>query len=217
MEVDSQRLFRFRFKAPSMSDDLAYYVLTDDIEKMKLFLKQHNFNPLTSVIDCVMLEDCKDDDEYMLEPYTLKSNYSQKEYVIMSNEHMIYECAREMEKIMYDSLIFGSTIIRDDVPIMQVISKLINDLEHVHVLDYTLCDPETHEPYSDAYDQYTKCGFPNVDYNEAWLKLYGEPPAYDDSAMIESITYSIARESPLPFTLEMYVSYFVGLLTDTYN
>ena len=217
MEVDPQRLFRFRFKAPSMSDNMAYFVLTDDIEKMRLFLKQHNFNPLTSVVDCVMLKDHEGDSEFMLEPFLLKSNYSPKQYTIMSNEHMIYECANEIASIMSNSLIFGSTIIRDDIPIMKVISKLIYDLDHVYVLDHTLCDPETHKPYSDAYDQYTKCGYPNVDYDQAWMKLYGEPASYDDSALIESIVNSVGRGFPLPFTLEMYVSYFAGLLTDTYN
>lgn len=217
MEVDPQRLFRFRFKSPGASDNMAYFVLTDDIEKMKLFLKQHNFDPVTSFVDCVMLKDHESDSEFMLEPFILKSNYSTKTYTIMSNEHMIYECANEVASIMSQSSIFGPTIIREDIPIMKVISELIQELDYTYVLDHTVCDSSTGKPYSSAYEQYTKVGFPSVEYSSAWLNLSHEPAAYDDSALYEAITSAVGKGYPLPFTLEMYVSYFVGLLTDSYN
>ena len=107
MEVDPQRLFRFRFKSPGMSDNMSYFVLTDDVEKMKLFLKQHNFDPFNSYVEPVMLKDHEGDSEFMLEPFILKSNYSPKWYTIMSNEHMIYECANQAASIMSNSLILG--------------------------------------------------------------------------------------------------------------
>ena len=214
MEVDPQRLFKFRFKSPSMDDNIAYFVLTDDIEKMKLFLKQHNFDLSTAVVECVLLKDHEGDDEYMLEPFILKSNYSPKEYKIMSTEHMIYECGNRVAAKMSSSLIFGQTIVRDDVPLMKLISELIYKLDHVYVLDHTLCDPKTKKPYSDAYEQYTKCGY--YKYMPDAYKLENEPPTYDDAAIYESIEYSITRDHPLPFTLEMYVSYFAELLTDSY-
>lgn len=214
MEIDPQRLFRFRFKSPGMSDNMAYVVLTDDIEKMRLFLKQHNFDPLTSFVDCVMLKDHEDDTEYMLEPYMLKSNYSTKTYTIMSTEHMIYECANEVASLMSQSLIFGPTIIREDISIMKVISELIQELDYTYVLDHTVCDSSTGQPYSSAFEQYTKVGYPSAAYSTAWLNLSNEPAAYDDSALYESITAAVGRNQPLPFTLEMYVKYFAGLLTD---
>lgn len=217
MEVDPQRLFRFRFKAPGMSDNMSYFVLTDDIEKMRLFMKQHNFDPTLSCIDCVMLKDHEEDSEYMLEPFLLKSNCSSKIYTVMSNEHMIYECANEAASIMSSSSILGSTIIKGDIPIMKVISELVNELDHTYVLDHTLCDSDTGKPYSSAYEQYTKVGYPVVEYSKAWLTLYQEPAAYDDSALYESITGCVNKDYPMPFTLEMYVSYFAGLLTDSYN
>lgn len=213
MEIDPQRLFRFRFKSPDVSDNMSYFVLTDDIEKMKLFLKQHNFNCVESFIDCVMLKDHEGDEEFMLEPFILKSNYSDKMYTIMSTEHMIYECANEVASIMSQSSIFGPSIIREDVPIMKVISELIQELDYTYVLDHTVCDSETGVPYSSAYEQYTKVGYPSPD---AWL-LSNEPATYDDSALYEAIIAAVGRGYPLPFTLEMYVSYFAGILTDSYN
>lgn len=216
MEVDPQRLFRFRFKSPGMSDNMSYFVLTDDVEKMKLFLKQHNFDPFKSVVEPVMLKDHEDDSEFMLEPFILKSNYSPKWYTIMSNEHMIYECANQAASIMSNSLILGPNIIRDDIPIMKVISELINELDHTYVLDHTVCDSATGKPFSSAYEQYTKVGYPNVEYANT-LSLTDEPAAYDDSALYESITAAVGKGYPLPFTLEMYISYFAELLTDTYN
>lgn len=216
MEVDPQRLFRFRFKSPGMSDNMSHFVLTDDVEKMRLFLKQHNFDPFKSVVEPVMLKDHEDDSEFMLEPFILKSNYSPKWYTIMSNEHMIYECANQAASIMSNSLILGPNIIRDDIPIMKVISELINELDHTYVLDHTVCDSATGKPFSSAYEQYTKVGYPNVEYANT-LSLTDEPAAYDDSALYESITAAVGRGYPLPFTLEMYISYFAELLTDTYN
>lgn len=216
MEVDPQRLFRFRFKSPGMSDNMSYFVLTDDVEKMRMFLKQHNFDPFKSVVEPVMLKDHEDDSEFMLEPFILKSNYSPKWYTIMSNEHMIYECANQAASIMSNSLILGPNIIRDDIPIMKVISELINELDHTYVLDHTVCDSATGKPFSSAYEQYTKVGYPNVEYANT-LSLTDEPAAYDDSALYESITAAVGRGYPLPFTLEMYISYFAELLTDTYN
>lgn len=216
MEVDPQRLFRFRFKSPGMSDNMSYFVLTDDVEKMRMFLKQHNFDPFKSVVEPVMLKDHEDDSEFMLEPFILKSNYSPKWYTIMSNEHMIYECANQAASIMSNSLILGPNIIRDDIPIMKVISELINELDHTYVLDHTVCDAATGKPFSSAYEQYTKVGYPSVEYANT-LSLTDEPAAYDDSALYESITVAVGRGYPLPFTLEMYISYFAELLTDTYN
>lgn len=215
MEIDPLRLFRFRFKSPGMSDNMSYFVLTDDIEKMKLFLKQHNFNPELANIDCVMLKDHEGDGEFMLEPFIIKSNYSPKEYTIMSNEHMIYECANEVASIMSSSLVFGPSIIRDDLPIMKVISELVNELDHTYILDHTTCD-EAGKPYSSAYEQFTKVGYPAVEYANR-LSLKDDPAGYDDSALYESISASVGKGYPLPFTLEMYVSYFAGLLTDSYH
>lgn len=198
-----------------MSDNMSHFVLTDDIEKMKLFLKQHNFDPILSTIDCVMLKDHEGDGEFMLEPFILKSNYSPKEYTIMSNEHMIYDCANEVASIMSGSLIFGPSIIRDDLPIMKVISELVNELDYTYVLDHTLCDVSGN-PYSSAYEQFTKVGYPSVEFANK-LSLIDDPASYDDSAIYEAITAAVGKGYPLPFTLEMYVSYFAGLLTDSYN
>lgn len=215
MEIDPTRLFRFRFKSPGMSDNMCYYVLTDDVEKMKMFLLQHGFNQADINVDVVWMKDHEDDGEYMLEPFMLKSNYSNKVYRIMSTEHLMNECANSVASIMSSSLVFGQWVIKNDIPIMQVISELVDQLDHTYVLDHTICDPETGKPYSSQYEKYTKCGFPDPDtYNNAYM-YEGEPAAYDDSALYESLT-NINRDHPLTFTLEAYISYFAELLTDQY-
>ena len=165
MEIDPMRLFRFRFKSPGMSDNMSYFVLSDDINKMRLFLKQHNFDPLDCCIDCVLLKDREGDSEFMLEPFLLKSNKTAKVYTIISTEHMIYECAKAVASEMSSSLIFGNSVIKD-LPIMNIISDLVQELDHVYVLDHTLCDANG-KPYSSKYDQFTKVGFlnrSNIDY-----------------------------------------------------
>lgn len=211
MEVDPRRLFRFRFKSNGMTDNMAYFVLSDDINKVRLFLKQHNFKEVDSYIEPVLAEEHSGDDEFLLEPYIMKSNSSDKLYTVMTNEHMVYACASKVSGILSDSLVFGDEVIRDDIPIMKIISKLVHGLDHVYVLDHTLCDQDG-KPYSSSYDQYIKCGIPNPDYTDADL-----PTAYDDTGIYESMEYSIIKDKPLPFTIEAYVSYFADLLTDEYN
>ena len=215
MEINPERLFRFKFKSTSMPDRLAYFVITDDIDKMNMFLKQHNFDPASVVIDCVPLKEHESDGEFMLRPYIIKSNSSDKEYKIMTTEHMVYECGEQIASMMSNLLIFGDAVIRDDLPIMKIISDLVYNLDHVYVLDHTLYDKSSKQLYSSAWEQYTKVGYPEVSV-ENRLTLQDTPASYDDSAIYESFSNSIGIDFPLPFTLEMYVSYFASLLTDEY-
>ena len=211
MEIDPRLLYRFRFQSPGMSDNLFHFVLTDDIEKMKMFLTQHNFQDTNPVVDYVKKDEHDDETEFMLRPFMLKSNSSDKIFHIMSTEHMMHECGNEIASRMSSALVFGPTIIREDVPIMKVISELINALDQTYVLDYTLCDPATGKPFSSAYEQYVKTGYRTTPYDYLTLT----EASYDDSALYETLT-RISYDNPQPFTLEMYISYFAGLLTDSY-
>lgn len=219
MEIinESDTLYRFRFKSPGMSDKLAHFVITDDLNKMRMFLIQHNFDLSKAIIENAPRKEHDGDGIFMLEEYILKSNYSDKIYKIMSNEKIIYDCAQAVGSIMSNSLVFGADVIRDDLPIMKAISELVNQLDHVYVLDHTLCDANGN-PYSSAYDQYTKTGFPNPDtYCTDKLTMTKEPSEYDDNEIYNSISNNVGKGFPLPFTIEMYVSYFAELLTDKYN
>lgn len=216
MEVDNQVVYKFSFKSPGMSDNMAHFVLSNDLDKMRLFLKQHNFVSEDIIVECDLLKDHEGDDEFMLQQYLLKSNSSDKVYKIMTTEHLVYDCAQSLGSLLSSSLIFGTAITREDVPIMKFISELVFALDHVYILDHTLCDSEG-KPFSTSYDKYAKCGFPSTDLYDERYMLTDEPAGYDDSAIYESISTSVVIDKPLPFTIEMYVSYFASLLTDSYN
>lgn len=217
MNIDPDMLYRFRFKASGMSDNLAHFVLTEDPNKMMLFLKQHNFDLDMVNLDRVPLKDHEGDSEFMLEYFIMRSNYSDQVFKIMSTEHMIYDCGRYVADIMSSALVFGPEIIREDVPIMRVISELVNELDHVYIMDHTLTDPETHEPFSSNYERYTKIGYPTMSSMCELDKYYHEDCSYDDSGLYDSLLGSITKGYLLPFTVEAYVSYFASLLTDSYN
>jgi hypothetical protein len=93
-------------------------------------------------------------------------------------------------------------------------TELINELDHVYVLDHTICDPETGKPYSSEYDKYTKCGFASA--SKYAYTADDDEVCYDDTSIYESLT-NINKDCVLPFTVEMYVSYFANLLTDSYE
>lgn len=213
MEIAPGHEYRFRFKSPGMSDNMAHYVLTKNPNDMKLFLTQHKFDDINTFIDVVMPTD--DDAEFHLEPFKMKSNYSDKIFTIMTTEHFVLDCANACADMMSTGLIFNCPhIIDDNIPIMKVISELINKLDHVYILDHTICDPETGEPYSSEYDKYTKCGFASA--SKYAYTADDDEVCYDDTSIYESLT-NINKDFVLPFTVEMYVSYFANLLTDSYE
>ena len=220
MEIEEGTIMRFRFRSPNMKESLAHYVLTQDPEKMKMFLIQHNFDPTAAVIEYLPSEKHESDESCMLDTFMLKSNYSDKTYKIVSTEEMMWHCSEEIASIMSSSLVLGPAIIREEIPIFDIIADLISQLDHVYVLDKTICDPNTKKPYADKYEQI--CAVEDVSYvhpehDKIWMQAYGEPASYDDSSIYESFAESCEKDRPMPFTLEMYVSYFAGLLTDSYD
>lgn len=214
-DIDPNKYFKFSFLSPGMSRNMAHFVLTDDINLMYLFLKQHNFDINEVEIEIVDRKEHEGDDEFLLSEVIAKSNYSDETFTLITTEHLVYDASNWVCSQLSSSLTLGPHIIRDDVKIMGVISELVNELPHVYVLDHTLVDPQTLQPFSDNYDRWTKVGigcpgFPNDTY-------FHDDCAYDDSGIYESMTYSIIPGYHLPYTIEAYVSYFVSLLTDVYN
>ena len=215
MEVENTYWYRFRFKSKGMSDNMAHYVLSHNLDDIRLFLTQHAFNKMDTFIDTVPVDEKDDEREYELKPFMMKSNYSEKVFNVISTEHFMYECAQSCADTISLNLIFNCPhIIDDTIPIMRVISELISKLDHVYVLDHTICDPETGEPYSSQAEKYTKCGYLSA--TKYGYTADDDEISYDDSSIYESLT-NINRDYPMPFTVEMYVSYFANLLTDSYE
>lgn len=215
-DIDPNRVFRFRFKAPRMSDRLAHFVLSDDIDKMESFLKQHNFDMALVDIEILPAEKYFAYDDHMLTEYQLKSNYSDYIYKIYTTEQLVCDCSQFVSSLISNSLIFHTDqIIRSDVPLMTFISEMVDKLDHVYVLDHTLCDQDG-KPYSSNYERYTKVGFPSDSKIGNKELLYSDETSYDDSAICESIGSHINTYTPLPFTLEAYISFFTSILTDSY-
>lgn len=215
MEVENTFWYRFRFKCKGMSDNMAHYVLSHNLEDIRLFLTQHAFNNKDTFIDIIPVDEKDDEREYELKPFMMKSNYSDKVFNVMSTTHFVEQCAESCADIISLNLIFNCPhIIDTTIPIMKVISKLIDDLDHTYVLDHTICDPETGRPYSSEAEKYTKCGY--VSASKYMYTADDDEVSYDDTAIYDSLT-NINRDYPMPFTIEMYVSYFANLLTDSYE
>ena len=192
----------------STNGSIKHTVYSEGIEPMKMFIKQHNFNP--DIIEHVepVPEHAQAASGSIIEPYTFKSKYSDSpSYTIYTTEDFVEEAINIVCADLAQSLMFGSLAIRTNIELFALVSDLIGELKYVYVLDHGLVDDETGELYSTDYEKYTK-RFDAFAYNQ---NDYG----YDDSYIYDSLhAASLSDEHISPITLESYVTYFADMITD---
>lgn len=192
----------------STNGSMKQTVYSEGIEPMKMFIKQHNFNPdIIEHIEAVP-EHGQAVPGAIIEPYTFKSKYSDSiSYTIYTTEDFVEEAINKVCAELADSLMFGSLAIRTNIELFSLVSDLIGELKFVYVLDHGLVDDETGELYSVDYEKYTK-NFDAFTYNQ---NEYG----YDDSYIYDSLhAASLSNDHISPITLEAYVAYFADMVTD---
>ena len=206
---DSDVVFRFRFSPKSVKDnfyDYAYRVYAFKREDMDLFLKQHGFDTRLVHIECIPINEFDDDDDHFLKSFKFRSNTSAEIYNIMTTDHFIkdaidYTCAQ-----LSDTLVFGPPIVRNDIEIIRLINDLMFSIPHAFILDHTLTDGFTGEPYSKDWEKYIK-----------FYNPYQSLEDMDDSYIYESIHNNSIDDLVQPITIEAYVSNFTQMILDSFN
>ena len=208
---------RFDFQSinsKQRSSPTKYRVVTDDFNKMMLFIRQHGFINATpeslSVVDISDINRCPDHYN-ILTPYKFKSNFKDGIYTIMTTEGFVTYAIESAADDLNGCLLFGEAILRHDIEAFKTISNLISSLPHTRIFDYLLAnekcvdDPailSSQEIASMRREYLTKINAPCEDYG-----------AYET---FESLHDSVNTDEVMPITLECYTSGFVEMMTDEY-
>lgn len=196
-------------------DVLKTTVYTTSRDEVTRFVRQHNIK----LYDVNILKPeslGKDFDvSSMLQEFEFASNHDDHTYRILTTEALIYEAIDYIAEQLTGTLMFGIAILRDEIPVIDVINSLIVKLKHTQILDYILLDTS----YCNACDV-DKLKHYKTFCNKAF-ELEDMPDNNDqmydyifDSLHNSSLLHGIKPES---ITIEGYVEYFATILTDRIN
>lgn len=147
-------------------------------------------------------------DETDLIYYTLKSNKTRKSYLIPSSNEIIEECGKLICNEISSCAEFGCVITMTDLPIMDVITKLIATFELGYIKDTQIVDDDLIKSKEEAIELHGAV--------RTYEGYFICDDALDDSYIYEAMQARLRKSKPdeLPFTMEGYVSAFTQLLYD---
>lgn len=157
------------------------------------------------------------DERDVLKEYTFVSNQDGNKYTLLSTESIIYDAVEYIAEKLSETLIFGSAILKTDIPIIDIINRLIETLKHTSILDYSLLDDDFMATLDDIEEMNVRGHirtFSNkIDELEDWPDENDRMYSYIfDSLHNASILYGTGPE---PITLEGYIEYMATMLTDS--
>lgn len=209
--------YYFKFEFTSIHNNIKnmnYYVLSENIEDIKLFLLQHNFTnvPQEAITLIEKSKTGKYDGNNILEPYRFRSNKSTEVFTVMTCWKFVEEAVSNLSADLNQFMLFGESIIRRDVEIFKLIGDLVNDIDHAHVVDFSLCDP-------DDIDEAILNGKDIMELHGKYKQIIGAPTEDSDMVMTyESLFESINDDDMiLPITIECYINNFMEMMIDVFN
>lgn len=198
-------MFRVRFAPYSSNVSHAlscHRVYSSDINDILLFMKQHSFDQGSTNIETLPDSYCEDDVERnMLKFYKMKSNRTNQVYNIMTTEYFVDEAVESVACSLGSYLVFGPIITRREVPFINVINDIIDEIPFIFAFDYNIME-----------------GGPAIDCEYFVVKkdmdqfLKSEEREYDGSTLDElynRFLFKVIPGEPLPITLEGYIRCFV--------
>ena len=189
-------------------------VYTTEREQVSLFVHQHNIKVYdVNVIDSEkLLHDVNEAD--MLNKYIFRSNSDYNDYEIYTTESILNSAVDYIAEKLSGVCIFGNAIIRTDIPIIDIINRLIEHIKHVMIVDYMMLD--------DCSDEFVNVlehikTFSNK-VEDIGYELTDSPSELDVCDYIyESLhnaSYMCLCKKPEAITIEGYVEYIASWLTD---
>lgn len=179
-------------------------------EEVETFIRQHNIKYYE--VNILYAEQIGKDfaDHDVLKPFLFASNRDNEKYEILTTETLIYEAIDYIAEQIADSSIYGDAILRTDIPIIDIINRLIEKMKHSVILDYAMLDDTT---AIEEMEQHIRT------FSNKALELEDNPDESDrmydyvyDSLHNASMLQGSAPES---ITIEGYVEYFATMITDT--
>ena len=178
-------------------------------EQVDHFIKQHNLRVYD--VNILRTDDFNRDFNELdtIETWLFRSNHDNGEYIIFTTENLIREAIDYIGEKMAEVSMFGDAIIRTDIPIIDIINRLIEKLNHSAILDYLLLDAPIDDSVYSHYKTFS---------NKA-LDVLPDSPSESDE-LYDYIYESLHNSSymrcikPEAITLEGYAEYIAYWLTD---
>lgn len=143
-------------------------------------------------------------DDNLLRVYYFRDNSNKNTYAIPSSKAIIEEVATIVSSTLSNVETFGNIIMNDSLPIINVLSELINSLNLGFVLEQQICDASESDRDEEYQYKINKC-------------KQSEQYDFDDGVIfneMEAILSSLSEDKIMPFTIKGYVSGFTQLLYD---
>ena len=211
--------FKFTFTSGSSRSSMKYYVLSESMDDMNLFLKQHGFHNANEAIQILPEEQFKSADySRILRICKFKSNHKPETFYLMTTEDLVSRAFENISNDLSDHSIFGEAILRTDVEFLKIIGSLIGKLEHGFVMDFNLADESMLFNSLENDNQYKNQIMSMI---EEYKNRIGAPTEDVGSQTILQSLYDSCPDRDTgciyPITIECYVSTFTELMVDCYN
>lgn len=204
-------MYRIRFSpyskqnkaTPNDDNLLCHRVYSIDDQMIYKFMLQHKFDMSAVTIETLPNDYDGDDLEYhTLQEYQMFSNTTKQIHHIVTTSEYVTAATETVVEGLSDYLIFGEMIFRRDIPFINIVNKLIDDIPMIFAFDYDILDgcPACDTSYFTVkkdLEQFEQ-EYENSDYDLSSL---------DD--LYNRFMFKINPSRRLPITLEAYVRYFV--------
>lgn len=206
----------FEICVPYLSMSNKKTVLVDKVyartrEEVNMFIRQHKLRVYdVNVIDPESLTtDISNTD--IIDKWLFASNYDGSQYVIYTTESIVYAAIDHIGERLAEYSMFGDAITRTEIPIIDIINRLIEKMKHAIILDYLLLDSSMleHDEVKEHFKTFS---------NKALDELIDSPAETD--GLYDYIYESLHNSSymrcakPESITIEGYVEYIASWLTD---
>ena len=190
-------------------------VYAETRQHVSMFIHQHNIK----VYDVNVLSSDsinKDFSEFdIINKFIFRSNRDNKEYEIYTTENIIHDAVDYIGEQLAEISMFGEGILHTDIPIIDIINRLLEKLKHTAILDYFLLDEDGVMMYTEGTTMDHFKTFSNKAFD-----LLPDSPSETDSLYdyiyesLHSSSYMGSCGKPEAITLEGYVEYIADWLTD---
>lgn len=195
--------------------NMNYKVMTDRIDYMTLFARQHGFNDIPpEAIKVLTKPDNWIDDLDWLVPYKFRSNTIQGDYTIISTPRFVDSAIESIAGEISQSTLFGESIMRRDIELFKVIGDLVNKLEFAHVTDFVIADDETVR----QLEENCLINRDIAEMEKRYRSHLNHPSEDVDASMILQDLYdAVTKQEYMPITIEGYISNFTEMMVDCFD
>lgn len=209
--------FKFEFMSAASRSPMKFYVVSNTLEDMHLFMSQHGFSNVDDKITMLPENEFipSKDGCHLLSIHRFASNAKPGIFNVMTTEDFITRAIENISNDLADHSIFGEAILRNDIEFIKMICKLMDKLPHMFIADYALADESL------MFDRMDEKNGKSALMELAEYRKRGEGPTEDnESQLYQQGLYDAAPDkdtnSIYPITIEGYISTFTELMIDCY-